>query len=124
MTESAIIAPKRIIGTPFKPGNSGKPKGTLCELTRVKNQFVSAFHKSGGIDRMVEWIESNDVNRGLFYKLLASLFPKQVEMDISKIDTRLVLNAPKPVTVVQVQEQQAPITQVAQQQVDSGVTVV
>lgn len=55
----------------------GRPKGSQNRLTSLKEAFVEAFDKTGGVDALVEWAKKEG-NRGLFYRILASLLPKQV----------------------------------------------
>jgi len=66
-------------GRPFKPGNSGRPKGALNKFTSLKQAFLDAFERTGGAEGLVTWIEENKRNRVVFYQMLTRLFPQEVE---------------------------------------------
>ena len=53
----------------------GRPKGSLNRFTNLKNAFLEAFERTGGIDSLTEW-GKQPRNRRDFYRLLAKLLPK------------------------------------------------
>lgn len=69
---------------PFVKGQSGNPsglpKGYRHESTKIKESFLKAFEKSGGLKALVEWISEKDSNRREFYKMVIQLLPKELEM--------------------------------------------
>ena len=65
------------MGELVKTGGPGRPKGSQNRFTSLKEAFVEAFEQIGGLDGLVEWAKK-EKNRGLYYRILASLFPKQV----------------------------------------------
>ena len=76
---------KRIIGTPFKPGNAGKPVGTQNKLTRTVKETVLAVFND---------LES-DPKKGLkafaekyprdFYQIAARLIPTEITGSIKQV---------------------------------------
>lgn len=61
---------------PLNP--AGKRKGTLNKFTTLKTAFLDAFEKMGGVDGLVEWAETDSVNKKVFYTLLARMLPREV----------------------------------------------
>ena len=59
----------------------GRPKGTLNKFTNLKNAFLEAFERTGGIDSLTEW-GKKPKNRRDFYRLLAKLLPKEVDANV------------------------------------------
>lgn len=68
------------MGRQFQKGNPGKPKGAVCRFTTLKNAFLEAFDKTGGIDGLVAWINASQGNRGDFYRLVARMLPADVNV--------------------------------------------
>lgn len=68
----------------FVKGKSGNPgglkKGYRHLSTQIKENFLTAFDKSGGLPRLVEWIEKSDKHRGEFYKMVIQVMPKDVDL--------------------------------------------
>ena len=67
---------------PFAKGHSGNPKGrkggTPAKTPRIiRDAFIEAFHKIGGTKSLVEWGKEQP---GEFYKIIAKLCPKEVEV--------------------------------------------
>lgn len=67
---------------PFKKGQSGNPKGrkpgTTSMTTRmIRDAFIEAFHKIGGVKKLVEWGLEEP---GEFYKIVSRLCPKELEV--------------------------------------------
>ena len=65
---------------PFQPGNKlgGRPKGSRNKFTCLKDDFLAAYHKTGGVKGLCEWIEKDPKNREVFYKMLARMLPSEV----------------------------------------------
>ena len=72
----------------FGPGNKGRPKGTPNKLTRAaKEAFQLAFDQLGGVDKMVEWAQSDPDNLKAFYSLYSKLIPVDVTSGGNAIPT-------------------------------------
>jgi len=88
----------------FKKGRSGNPlgrqPGSKNRFTTLKEKFLEAFQKTGGVDGLANWINANPRNRGMFYQMLTKLFPQeQVHSGEIKTDGQLT------VKVVQLKDQ-------------------
>ncbi len=55
----------------------GRPKGTPNKFTEIKKNILEVFNKLGGTDGMVKWARRNPT---AFYRLVASLLPKSIEL--------------------------------------------
>ncbi len=75
-------APKarKVVGRPFQPGNSGRPKGIPNKLTmEVKALLGEAIEQVGGLQRLVAWVQADDQNERLFWSsMVPKLLPLQV----------------------------------------------
>jgi hypothetical protein len=68
--------PKRIIGTPFQPGNPGRPKGVPNKQTiTVKSALQDAFHGMGGTPALMKWGMENPTE---FYRIWSRLLPVDI----------------------------------------------
>ena len=76
---------------PFKPGNPGRPKGSVNKFTTLKAAFLEAFERTGGADGLVQWIQESRQNRGAFYTLITRLFPQEVEHSGTGPDNALIV---------------------------------
>jgi hypothetical protein len=66
-----------------KPGErrGGRKKGTPNKLTvAAKDAIAQAFDRTGGIDRLVTWVEASEDNRKVFY---ASIYPKLIPVQLT-----------------------------------------
>lgn len=57
----------------------GRPKGTLNKFTSFKASLLNVYQGMGGDKAMLEWAMRRE-NQGEFYKLVAKLLPKEVEL--------------------------------------------
>ena len=65
-----------------KSGNpTGKQKGTKDKFTELKDSFLEAFDRLGGVDGLVEWAGKNNLNRGHFYQMITKLLPKDINLN-------------------------------------------
>ncbi len=65
-----------------KSGNpAGRPKGIPSKTTLLAEKFLDAFEKSGDVEALVQWINKNPRNRGLFYQIISKLFPNKQEIE-------------------------------------------
>ena len=63
--------------------HKGRTKGTPNKVGReVKEAFLMAFARIGGIDALTEWAMDPD-NRTDFFKLLSKLLPTEVHADVN-----------------------------------------
>ena len=77
----------RVIGTPFKPGNKGKPKGAVNHLTRtVKETVLDVFNKIQG-DRNNNLEAFAKKYPRDFYAIAAKLIPMDIK---AKVETEAV----------------------------------
>ena len=75
----------------FKKGESGnpagRPTGRKNQYTKdIKNAYLEAFEKLGGIKGLVSWAKDNP---DLFYSHVAKMLPKDIEI---KSDQELTIN--------------------------------
>ena len=83
-----------------KSGNpKGKPKGKLGEFTNLKNSFINVFKQMGGDAGLLEFAKENPRD---YYKMVATLLPKDIQADIRK-DIRITWG-PSPQIEQQVQD--------------------
>lgn len=81
---------KRIIGTPFEPGNPGKPKGAVNKVNRMVKDFVSdVFNALQDEDEakrkkadLKSWAMENPKD---FYNIAAKLIPVQMQHEGSLV---------------------------------------
>ncbi len=58
----------------------GRPKGSVNKFTLLKESFLAAFERTGGVEGLVMWINLNQHNRSQFYTLITKLFPTEVDV--------------------------------------------
>lgn len=46
----------------------------------VREGYIEAFDRLGGVDGLVQWASRSDKNRGTFYKFVAGFLPRMVEV--------------------------------------------
>lgn len=64
-----------------QPKLGGRQKGTPNKVTTAaKDAIAQAFDRVGGVDSLVEWIETSDDNRKVFY---TSVYPKLIPVQVS-----------------------------------------
>lgn len=63
-----------------KPG-PGRPKGSKDKFTTLKADFLKAYDDIGGVDELAKWA-STAKNKPTFYKMIASMLPKHVEVSV------------------------------------------
>ncbi len=59
----------------------GVPKGLKQRSTEIKEAFFDAFEKTGGVKKLIKYVNKNDLNRKEFYSFLIRLLPKEVELE-------------------------------------------
>jgi len=71
-------------GRPFKPGQSGnpkgKPKGAVCKFTTLKAAFLSVFERTGGEDGLLEWVNASNHNKAAFYQWITKMLPADLNL--------------------------------------------
>ena len=62
---------------------SGRPRGTKNKFTvDLKDAFLKAFEKSGGVEGLTDWVNRNPRNRGMFYQTITKMLPSNILMDV------------------------------------------
>jgi hypothetical protein len=81
----------------FMKGFSGCPEGPgrfvskyKLGVGRVKQAFLDAFEKTGGVEGLIEWIEKSTHNRKYFYDLLLKLLPKDIDIESKNLDVKVI----------------------------------
>lgn len=65
----------------FGLGNPGKPKGATHKTTRLAKEAIAlAAEKLGGVDRLVEWAQSDPLNERAFW---SSIYPKLLPLQVT-----------------------------------------
>ena len=72
----------------FKQGDKkkgGRKKGTPNKFTTLKGDFLAVHDKLGGVKGLHKWAtdKKRPGNLGLFYKMLATMLPKNVVINPS-----------------------------------------
>lgn len=69
----------------FAEGKSGNPGGMVVGTKKradlVKQAFMESFDRTGSTDGLVKWAKKAK-NRGVYYRILASLLPKEVDITV------------------------------------------
>ena len=92
---------------PNSPGNNGtvlprgmgRPKGSKNKFTSLKDSFINVFKEMGGDAGLLKFAKENPRD---YYKLVATLLPKDIQADIRK-DIRITWG-PAPQIEAQVQD--------------------
>lgn len=80
-------AGKKVIGTPFKPGNPGKPPGTANKLTRTVKEAVLTVFNELQDDEAHSLTAFAKKHPRDFYNIAAKLIPTDIKADITAIVT-------------------------------------
>jgi len=75
-------------GLSGNPG--GRPKGIKDKAVQIKLGFYEAFDKLGGVDGLVAWAKKYH-NLKEFYKILAHMLPREVDVQGEGIGNTRVL---------------------------------
>ena len=67
-------------GTP----GPGRPKGSKDKFSKLKDEFVKVYQHENGYKHLTRLLESQPE---MFFKLMASLFPKEVKASIESHNT-------------------------------------
>ena len=65
---------------------NGRPVGSKNKFTTLKNAFIETFEELGGVANLVEWARANQTE---FYRMVARLMPREVEVKVSSQFTLL-----------------------------------
>lgn len=76
---------KKATGKPFVKGDkrAGRPKGTRNKFTNLRESFLNAFEEIGGEEELANWAMQQR-NRAIFYKMIAQMLPRNIDVDVSK----------------------------------------
>lgn len=78
---------------------NGRPVGALGKTTRAaKENFALAFDALGGMERMVQWAQSDPDNLKTFYTLYARLIPTELagSVELPTVTINAPNGGPKP----------------------------
>ena len=59
---------------------NGRPVGSRNKFETLKSAFIEAFEEIGGVDNLIEWARCNQTE---FYRMLASLMPREIHADVN-----------------------------------------
>ena len=62
---------------------TGRKKGSKNKFTSLKQAFLNAFVEMGGERKLMEWGKENPTE---FYRLLAKLLPRQIQLGVTLED--------------------------------------
>ena len=100
MNKSTVNNSKRTGKRLFQKGLSGnpngRPKGSKDKFTELKDSFLEAFDKLGGVKGLVEWAEKSNNNKGQFYQMITKLLPKSVNIETQGDITFIIPREYKP----------------------------
>lgn len=68
----------------FKKGHKkkgGRQKGTKNKITNLKDSFLNVYETLGGDEKLAEWAGKNQINLGMFYKILSKMLPANMTID-------------------------------------------
>ena len=79
----------------FQPGvvsnPNGRPVGSKNKFTKLRDDFMVAYEKMGGVEELAKWGEAHP---GEYYQILSKLFPKDINFN-SEEGFKLIVNYPK-----------------------------
>ena len=68
-----------------KSGNpSGRPKGKRDKFTDLKTSFLNVYQRMGGDDELLKWAKKSDQNKGIFFKMVHTMLPKDVQTTVQQ----------------------------------------
>ena len=86
---------KKVVGIPFKPGNAGKPPGTLNKLTRtVKETVLAVFNELQDDPKHSLKTFAQKYPRD-FYNIAAKLIPTDLKATIETENVKINLQFPE-----------------------------
>lgn len=88
----------------FVPGHPGSKKGTTHRFTDLKKVFLAVFEKieteaelKESVDSFYDWAIKNTKNQGEFYKLVAKMLPRNLDVTLPTDTVIKVISAvPRP----------------------------
>ncbi len=76
---------KFLAGTSGNP--DGIPKGLKQKSTMIKEAFIDAFEKTGGVKELIKWVKKSESNRKEFYSFLIRMLPREIDLDADVRET-------------------------------------
>lgn len=73
-------------------GRRGRKPGSKNKFTTLKAAFIAAFEEIGGSAALARWAREN---QGDFYRLIARLLPKEVDLGLDPGPVEYVIKWPK-----------------------------
>ena len=75
----------------LKNQGKGRPRGAKnknLSITKVREMYLDAFERLGGVNRLVEYAQQSDRNYAQLVGLVASMLPKaqEINMEVSNKD--------------------------------------
>jgi hypothetical protein len=82
----------------YNPGRANKPN---VLNSSVRQGILAVWHRTGGVEGMVKWVEESSDNRGQFYGYLTRLLPHELaESGLAGSITVHIHAKPKPITEI------------------------
>jgi len=78
-------------GDPSRFPTKGRPKGTKNKYSKLRDSLLDAFEQTGGTKALVEW-GMKERNKKEFYKLIVSVLPKNVDIELDGITQAIQIN--------------------------------
>jgi hypothetical protein len=93
MTTDLKTEKKQITGRHKLSGpGPGRPKGKPNKFTTLKQAFLDAFEKMGGIEALYEWAKTNQHTKAQFYQMIAKMLPSNIDVEAGKNLQALILS--------------------------------
>jgi hypothetical protein len=74
---------------PLNP--AGQRPGVRHQATILREGFMEAFQKIGGVDELVRWIKAKPANQRDFYKMAIACLPKELDIHSEQKELKLIV---------------------------------
>ena len=62
----------------------GRPRGSRNKFTDLKASFINVYKRLGGDDALLEWAGESSSNKKVFYQMIHTMLPKDVQTEIKQ----------------------------------------